>query len=175
MRHHSEVPSPDDTIVESFLQGHNVFVDILITHRHNTSPGHSFKPDMYVNGAGDVTCITLDECQLKFRLFWNAREFRSVMFCKGAHDACDDDGAPDQDRPALVVGLPGPSGTCVAKLANPPFHDVTREVTGQMVSVINDNPGGPGKNQYVYKLNVLATQRNGTTKLICIDPRIINK
>lgn len=172
----NQAQSPEDTIVESFLRDQVIFVDVHVTPPPpgGGNPGHSFHPDKYVNGDGDVVCLTCGKCQIKFKLVWHPKYFKRVMFTEGMPDAADGDGALDRERPALVIGLPDSTG-CPAAFANPPFHDVVRETTGQMVSVINDNPGGPDKNQYAYRLNVLATEHDGTQRLIRIDPRIINK
>lgn len=176
MLDYSEVQSPEQKTMESFLQDQIVFIDVLIIPpmQQGGNPIHEFKPGKYVTGDGDVACFSFGKCLLIFRLVWSIKHFKNVMFTKGGPDAPDGDGVPDQDRPALVIGLPGPEG-CPVTLANPPFHDVLPDTTRQMVSVINDNGGGPDKNQYAYKLNVLVTERNGTQHLVRIDPRIINR
>ncbi len=172
----NEAQSPADRTVESFLQDQIVSIDVIVTPpaQQGGPPAYNFRTGKYVNGDGDVACFSFGKCLLIFKLAWSTKHFRSAMFTKGEPDGPDGPGVPDMDRPALVLGVPGEDG-CPSALADPPFHDVIRDLTGQMVSVINDNAGGSGKNQYVYKLNVLVTERDGTSRLVTIDPRIINK
>jgi hypothetical protein len=176
MPDYNQGESPEDRTVNSFREDQIVFVDVVVLPppQQGSAPIHEFRAGKYITGDGDVTCISFGKCLLMFRLVWNIKHFRNAMFTKGGPDAPDGPGVPDMERPALVIGMPEASD-CPATLANPPFHDVIRDLTGQMVSVINDNPGGPGKNQFAYKLNVLATGRDGTQRLIRVDPRIINK
>lgn len=152
--------SPEDKILESFLHDQVIFVDIVITRHHGNPPAHTFKGNAYVNGKGDVVCLDCGRCQLKFRLFWSTKEFQSVMF--------------SSDAP-LLIGVPCPPDGCPAAMADPPFHDMVRETTGQIVSVIDDNPGGTSQHLYAYQLQVVAKERGGTQQTIVIDPRIINR
>jgi hypothetical protein len=170
------VQSPEDKTLESFLHGEVVVIEVLVLppFQQGGNPGHGFRAGKYVTGDGDVACISFGDCLLMFRLVWSLKHFSNAMFTEGGPAAPDGPGVPDMDRPALVIGVPGVEG-CPAALADPPFHDVVRDLLGQTVSVINDNPGGPGKNQFAYKINVVATDRAGTQHLIRIDPRIINK
>ncbi|WP_417473760.1 hypothetical protein [Luteimonas mephitis] len=171
-----EAQSPEDRTLESFAQDQIVFVDVLVVPpaQQGGKPVHKFRAGKYVTGDGDVACVSFDRCLLIFKLVWSPKHFKSAMFTKGPPDAPTGSGVPEQDWPALVIGVPGTDG-CPERMATPPFHDVLRDTTGQMVSVINDNPGGPGKNQYAYKLNVLVTEHDRTQRLVCIDPRIINR
>lgn len=158
--HDTRHSSCEGKIVGSFMSDQVVFVDIVVTLRQNAPvPGHSFKENDYVNGEGDVACLSFGRCQLKFRLLWNSREFKTVMFDEGN---------------CLVIGLPDHGG-CAGAMADPPFHDVLREPTGQMVSVINDNPVHAGTWIYAYRLDIVATRRDGVPQRFQIDPRIINR
>lgn len=172
----SAAQSPQDRTVESLVQNQIVFVDVIVLPplQQGGQPIHEFRAGKYVTGDGDVACFSFDKCLLIFKLAWSTKHFRSAMFTQGEPNDPDGPGIPEMDRPALVVGVPGQNG-CPESLADPPFHDVIRDVTGQMVSVINDNAGGSGKNQYAYKLNVLVTEHSGAQNVIPIDPRIINK
>lgn len=153
-------PECEDTIVSSFLNDHNVFVDIVVTQRQgHDRPGYGFNAGTYVDGEGDVVCMAFGRCQLKFRLFWSPKEFQSVMFA---------------DRDCLMVGRPCSDG-CAEPVADSPFHDVVREPTGQMVSVINDNPQVAREQVYAYRLEIVTRRRGESPQTLVIDPRIINR